>query len=97
MVQGYLLGRRYRILDTLGGGGMASVYSVESIILQRRVTVRALRLDLRRDPQTLRRFMREVMAISELSRPNVISVLGVDIDQGLPYMVMRYIRGSGLH
>lgn len=97
ITQGYLLGERYKILDTLGEGGMANVYLAEDIILQRKVAVKVLRLDLQRDPQTLKRFTREAMATSELSHPNIVSVLDVDTDQGLPYMVMEYIKGPDLH
>ena len=97
ITQGYLLGERYKILDTLGEGGMANVYLAEDIILQRKVAVKVLRLDLQRDPQTLKRFTREAMSTSELSHPNIVSVLDVDTDQGLPYMVMEYIKGPDLH
>lgn len=38
--KGYLLGERYRIIDTLGEGGMANVYLAEDIILQRKVAVK---------------------------------------------------------
>ena len=50
--KGYLLGERYRIIDTLGEGGMANVYLAEDIILQRKVAVKILRLDLQNEPQT---------------------------------------------
>ena len=54
--KGYLLGERYRIIDTLGEGGMVNVYLVEDIILQRKVAVKILRLDLRDEPQRRARF-----------------------------------------
>lgn len=56
--KGYLLGERYRIIDTLGEGGMANVYLAEDIILQRKVAVKILRLDLQNEPQTQARFQR---------------------------------------
>ena len=73
--KGYLLGERYRILDTLGEGGTANVYLAEDIILQRQVAVKMLRLDLQKDHQTLARFEREELATSELSHPNIVSGL----------------------
>lgn len=94
--KGYLLGERYRIIDTLGEGGMANVYLAEDIILQRKVAVKVLRLDLKKDPQTEARFQREALATSELSHPNIVSVLDVGNDQGLPYMVMEYVDGPDL-
>ena len=54
--KGYLLGERYRIIDTLGEGGMANVYLAEDIILQRKVAVKILRLDLQNESQTQARF-----------------------------------------
>lgn len=94
--KGYLLGERYRIIATLGEGGMANVYLAEDIILQRKVAVKILRLDLQNEPQTQARFQREALATSELSHPNIVSVLDVGTDHGLPYMVMEYVDGPDL-
>lgn len=94
--KGYLLGERYRIIDTLGEGGMANVYLAEDIILQRKVAVKILRLDLQNEPQTQARFKREALATSELSHPNIVSVLDVGTDHGLHYMVMEYVDGPDL-
>lgn len=94
--KGYLLGERYRIIDTLGEGGMANVYLAEDIILQRKVAVKILRLDLQNEPQTQARFKREALATSELSHPNIVSVLDVSTDHGLYYMVMEYVDGPDL-
>ena len=94
--KGYLLGERYRIIDTLGEGGMANVYLAEDIILQRKVAVKILRLDLQNESQTQARFQREALASSELSHPNIVSVLDVGTDHGLPYMVMEYVDGPDL-
>lgn len=94
--KGYLLGERYRIIDTIGEGGMANVYLAEDIILQRKVAIKILRLDLQKQPQTQARLQREALATSELSHPNIVSVLDVGTDQGLPYMVMEYVSGPDL-
>ena len=75
---------------------MANVYLAEDIILQRKVAVKILRLDLQNEPQTQARFQREALATSELSHPNIVSVLDVGTDHGLPYMVMEYVDGPDL-
>ena len=62
--KGYLLGERYRIIDTLGEGGMANVYLAEDIILQRKVAVKILRLDLQNEPQTQSLFQRDSLSTS---------------------------------
>lgn len=96
IAKGYLLGDRYRIIDTLGEGGMANVYLAKDIILQRKVAVKMLRFDLQKDPQTVQRFQREALSTSELSHPNIVSVFDVATDHGTPYMVMEYVDGPNL-
>ena len=75
--KGYLLGGRYKILRLLGEGGMANVYLAEDIILCKKVAVKLLRLDLQKDPQTIHRFKLEAQSTSELSHPNIVSILDV--------------------
>ena len=73
--KGYLLGGRYKIISLLGEGGMANVYLAEDIILKRKVAVKVLRLDLQKDPQTIQRFQREALSISELSHPHIVFLM----------------------
>ena len=94
--KGYLLGGRYKILSLLGEGGMANVYLAEDIILQRKVAIKILRLDLQKDPKTLERFKHEARATSELSHPNIVSILDVGQDHNRHYLVMEYIDGLDL-
>lgn len=94
--KGYLLGGRYKIISILGEGGMANVYLAEDIILQRKVAVKVLRLDLQKDPQTIQRFQREALATSELSHPHIVSIFDVGSDHNHHYLVMEYVDGPDL-
>lgn len=94
--QGYLLANRYRIMDTIGEGGMANVYLAEDEYLHRQVAVKVLRMNLQNDQATIRRFQREAHATSELSHPNIVSIYDVGSDQGIQYIVMEYIQGMDL-
>lgn len=94
--KGYLIGGRYKILTLLGEGGMANVYLAEDIILKRKVAVKILRLDLQKDPKTIERFKREARATSELSHPNIVSILDVGSDHNRHYLVMEYVEGPDL-
>ena len=46
MRAGYAINGRYRIIRSLGEGGMANVYLAYDLILEREVAVKLLRLDL---------------------------------------------------
>ena len=61
MNPGDIIGHRYRIIRSLGEGGMANVYLAHDLVLDRDVSVKLLRLDLRDDPDTKRRFHREAL------------------------------------
>nr|WP_281063411.1 Stk1 family PASTA domain-containing Ser/Thr kinase [Lactobacillus colini] len=91
-----MLGGRYKIISVLGEGGMANVYLAEDIILQRKVAVKVLRLDLQKDPQTIQRFQREAQSTSDLSHPNIVSILDVGSEHNRHYLVMEYVDGPDL-
>lgn len=96
MNPGYTLNDRYKIIRSLGEGGMANVYLARDLILNRDVSVKLLRLDLRDDPHTKRRFQREAMAATQLNDPHIVGVYDVGEDHGLQYLVMEYVNGTDL-
>lgn len=96
MKPGYELGNRYKIIRSLGEGGMANVYLAHDLVLDRDVSVKLLRLDLRDDSQTKRRFEREALSASQLNDPHIVGVYDVGEDHGMQYMVMQYVKGTDL-
>lgn len=96
MNPGDTIGNRYRIIRSLGEGGMANVYLAHDMVLDRDVSVKLLRLDLRDDPDTKRRFHREALAATQLNDPHIVGVYDVGEDNGLQYMVMQYVQGTDL-
>ncbi len=96
MKPGYKLGSRYQIIRPLGEGGMANVYLARDLVLDREVSVKLLRLDLRDDPQTNRRFQREATAATRLNDPHIVGIYDVGEDHGMQFMVMQYVKGTDL-
>ncbi|PWG00916.1 Stk1 family PASTA domain-containing Ser/Thr kinase [Levilactobacillus bambusae] len=96
MQPGYILGGRYQIIRALGEGGMANVYLAHDRILDRDVSVKLLRLDLRDDPHTIKRFHREAKAASELISDNIVAVLDAGEENGTQFLVMEYVNGTDL-
>ena len=96
MNPGDIIGHRYKIIRSLGEGGMANVYLAYDTVLDRQVSVKVLRLDLRDDPNTKRRFRREAMSATKLNDPHIVGIFDTGEENGLQYMVMQYVQGTDL-
>ena len=96
MLDGRLLNERYRVKQTIGGGGMANVYLARDIILDRDVAVKVLRLEYANDEEFIARFHREAHSAASLSHPNIVNIYDVGEEDGIYYMVMEYVDGMTL-
>ncbi|MGJ7922442.1 Stk1 family PASTA domain-containing Ser/Thr kinase [Neobacillus sp. LXY-4] len=96
MMIGKRVSGRYKILEMIGGGGMANVYLAHDMILDRDVAVKMLRLDFANDEEFIRRFHREAQSATSLVHPNIVSIYDVGEEQDLYYIVMEYVEGQTL-
>lgn len=96
MMIGKRLSGRYKILDMIGGGGMANVYLAHDMILDRNVAVKMLRLDLTNDEEFIRRFRREAQSATSLNHPNIVNIYDVGEEDDLYYIVMEHVDGQTL-
>lgn len=96
MMIGKRLSGRYKILDMIGGGGMANVYLAHDMILDRDVAVKMLRLDFANDEEFIRRFRREAQSATSLAHPNIVNIYDVGEENDLYYIVMEFIDGQTL-
>lgn len=86
----------YRLRTRIGEGGMGQVYLAEQVDLDRLVAVKILRIDGRADPKARLRLEREAKLASSLDHPNIVPVYAVDEQDGLLYVVMKWLSGPGL-
>lgn len=93
---GSLVNGRYKILASIGSGGMANVFLAHDLILDRDVAIKVLRFDFQNDQTAIRRFQREALAATELVHPNIVSVYDVDEEGGMQYLVMEFVQGMDL-
>ncbi|AGK53033.1 Stk1 family PASTA domain-containing Ser/Thr kinase [Bacillus sp. 1NLA3E] len=96
MMIGKRVSGRYKIIDMVGGGGMANVYLAHDMILDRDVAVKMLRLDFANDEEFIRRFHREAQSATSLVHPNIVSIYDVGEEKDLYYIVMEYVEGQTL-
>jgi|GEM_PF-869714 len=86
----------YKLLKTLGRGGMATVYLAEQKILERRIALKVMSRSLAQDPAFGKRFVREAKIVSQLVHPNIVNVHDVGNYKGLYYLSMQYVDGKDL-
>jgi serine/threonine protein kinase/Flp pilus assembly protein TadD len=88
---------QYRIVSSLGAGGMGEVYLAEDSRLKRKVALKFLPVGLTKDKAHLRRFEVEARAVAALSHPNVCTIHEViETEDGRHCIVMEYIGGMTL-
>jgi WD40 repeat protein/serine/threonine protein kinase len=93
---GFILSKKYRLLECIGTGGMGSVYLCEHLRMHRLVAIKVLPAAQARDPTNLERFYREARAVAALNHPNIVRAHDIDQDQNLHYLVMEYVDGDSL-
>nr|MBA2372818.1 serine/threonine protein kinase [Chloroflexota bacterium] len=93
---GTVLGSRYRLIELLGQGGMATIYRALDTQLGREVAVKLLRPEYLRDPDFSARFRYEAQSVASLSHPNIVTVHDYGADASGPFIVMELVDGEDL-
>ncbi|MBQ6051687.1 MAG: Stk1 family PASTA domain-containing Ser/Thr kinase [Clostridia bacterium] len=91
-----VLGGRYKILETVGVGGMSVVFKAFDSVENRYVAIKVLKAEFLSDERFRRRFLNESRAIAMLSHPNIVDVYDVNFEGDIQYIVMEYIEGRTL-
>ncbi|MDB4943699.1 MAG: hypothetical protein JWP97_3233 [Labilithrix sp.] len=88
---------RYRVVSVLGAGGMGTVYEVERLSDQKHFALKVLAAGGGGEARA--RFAREAQIVANVSHPNVISIVDIDVaEEGFIFLVMELVAaGKTLH
>lgn len=86
----------YRVLETLGSGGVGTVYRAVDRRSNEQVALKLLSSGAALDARAARRLAREFDTLADLSHPNVVKVFDSGVFQGYPYLAMELIEGLTL-
>lgn len=84
---------RYTVLESLGRGGMGSVYAAYDDKLDRRIAIKLLH---HTDEAAAVRLLAEARALARVEHPNVVAVHDVGEDGDRVYIAMEFVRGGDL-
>ena len=93
MNPGTIVGKKYKILRTIGYGGMATVYLAQHIETHQQYAIKVLDPKYYQDQNILQRFKREASIGKALHHKNIPIFHGFEFDKGLYYIVMEYVQG----
>lgn len=96
---GFVLDRRYRVLDYVTSGGMANVYRVEDNRLKNVYALKEMidNFKLPEDRQdAVHRFSREAEILARLTHPSIPHIIDHFVENQRYYLVMEYIEGKDL-
>lgn len=92
---------RYIVQETLGKGAMGTVYLATDPVIDRAVAIKLIQSTARWTPEEQEhyraRFSREAKAAGRLLHPAIVTVFDAgETEDGLPYLVMEYVKGKTL-
>ncbi len=91
---GQILQGAYQITQRLAQGGMGTVYRATQLSLGRSVAIKTINTN---QPNVTQRFIREAKLLSQLTHPNVVSLIEFGTTEaGLPFMAMESLEGCTL-
>jgi len=96
-VEQLVVDNRYRIIRSLGSGGMADVYLAHDDVLGRDVALKVMNGRYAHDDEFVERFRREAQSAAALSHPNIVSIYDRgESEDGTYYIAMEYLPGGTL-
>ncbi|MDQ6662418.1 MAG: protein kinase, partial [Chloroflexota bacterium] len=78
----------YRLQRLLGSGGFADVYLGQHIHIEKQAAIKVLHVF---DETESEKFRLEAQILAKLEHPHIVPILDFDIEQHMPFLVMKYL------
>jgi len=85
----------YRIVDSIGRGGMGQVFKGEHPVLDRQVAIKVLPRE-KSTPEAVANFSREMKILARLDHPNLVRAYDAGQDGSVHFLVTEYVPGKDL-
>ena len=87
----------FKILETIGSGGMATVYKAQDLLDKERiVALKVLKEENFHDEDQKKRFKRESLITEQLDHPHIVRIIERGETDGCRYIAMELLRGESL-
>lgn len=93
---GEVIAGRYELEESVGTGGMSTVYRAHDTMLERKVALKILHQHFGDDEEYVERFRREARAVAQLAHPNIVTVIDRGEEAGRQFIVFEYVDGDDL-
>ena len=90
---GQMLGKRYRLVEVLGEGGMGTVYKANDLLLGMPVAVKILSARISRDESAITTLKEEARIAMQLSHRHIVRIHNLQKAAGDYFLVMEYVEG----
>lgn len=87
----------FRVVKTLGQGGMGVVYEAVDLGLQRTVALKKLRAEIADNPRERGRFLKEARTVAALHHANIVEIHSIHEDGEGLFLVFERVPGETLH
>ena len=96
-VRAILEGKKYKVLGTIGRGGMGVVHQARDLRIVRNVAMKVIKTSSQFSRENVLRFVDEAQLTGQLQHPNIIPVYELGLDEfGEVFYTMKYVKGTTL-
>ena len=96
-VRSILEGKKYKMLGTIGRGGMGVVLQARDLRIVRNVAMKVIKTSSQFSRENVLRFVDEAQLTGQLQHPNIIPVYDLGLDEyGEVFYTMKYVKGTTL-